>query len=66
MTNIGEDVSKRLDVIPARWRMLLTRHPQYICRGCSGCVTHAPEHVVASGLPTEAGHCARDGLATIR
>src|SRR5205814_9557700 len=25
MTKIGEDVSKRLDVIPAQWRVLITR-----------------------------------------
>ncbi len=56
MTKIGEDVSKRLDVIPAQWRVLVTRRPKYICRRCSGPVVqaHAPEHVVPSGLPTEA------------
>lgn len=54
MTKIGEDVSKRLDV--AQWRVLVTRRPKYICRHCSGPVVqaHAPEHVVPSGLPTEA------------
>lgn len=48
--------SKRLDVIPAQWRGLVTRGPKYICRYCSGPVVqaHAPEHVVPSGLPTEA------------
>ncbi|NYG45264.1 transposase [Bradyrhizobium sp. IAR9] len=56
MTKIGEDVSKRLDVFPAQWRVLVTRRPKYICRRCSGPVVqaHAPEHVVPSGLPTEA------------
>jgi len=56
MTKIGEDVSKRLDVIPAQWRVLVTRRPKYICRRCSGPVmqAHAPEHVVPGGLPTEA------------
>jgi len=56
MTKIGEDVSQRLDVIPAQWRVLVTRRPKYICRRCSGPVVqaHAPEHVVPSGLPTEA------------
>ncbi|MGY4408224.1 transposase [Bradyrhizobium sp. USDA 3315] len=56
MTKIGEDVSKRLDVIPAQWRVLVTRRPKYICRRCYGPVVqaHAPEHVVPSGLPTEA------------
>lgn len=56
MTKIGEDVSKRLDVIPAQWRVLVTRRPKYICRRCTGPVVqaHAPEHVVPGGLPTEA------------
>jgi transposase len=29
MTKIGEDVSERLDVIPAQWRVLVTRRPKY-------------------------------------
>ncbi|WP_246756999.1 IS66 family transposase zinc-finger binding domain-containing protein [Bradyrhizobium neotropicale] len=56
MAKIGEDVSKRLDVIPAQWRVLVTRRPKYVCRRCSGAVVqaHAREHVVPGGLPTEA------------
>ncbi|MCP1986873.1 transposase [Bradyrhizobium sp. USDA 4523] len=56
MTKVGEDVSKRLDVIPAQWRVLVTRRPKYICRRGSDPVVqaHAPEHVVPGGLPTEA------------
>ena len=56
MTRIGEDVSERLDVIPAQFRVLVTRRPRYVCRRCSGAVAqaHAPEHVVPGGLPTEA------------
>jgi transposase len=56
MTKIGEDVSERLDVIPAQLRVLVTRRPKYACRRCSGTVVqvHAPEHVVPGGLPTEA------------
>ncbi len=56
MTKIGEDVSERLDVVPARLRVLVTRRPRYACRRCSGAVAqaHAPEHVVPGGLPTEA------------
>lgn len=56
MTKIGEDVSQRLDVIPAQLRVLVTRRPKYACRRCSGAVVqaHAPEHVVPGGLPTEA------------
>ena len=29
---IGEDVSERLDVVPARFRVLLTRRPRFACR----------------------------------
>lgn len=56
MAKIGEDVSERLDVIPAQFRVLVTRRPKYACRRCSGAVVqaHAPEHVVPGGLPTEA------------
>jgi hypothetical protein len=32
MTKIGEDVSERLDVIPALFRVLVTRRPKYACR----------------------------------
>jgi transposase len=55
MAKIGEDVSERLDVIPAQFRVLVTRRPKYACRSCSQAVAqaHAPEHVVPSGLPTE-------------
>ncbi|MEM4676002.1 MAG: IS66 family transposase zinc-finger binding domain-containing protein, partial [Nitrososphaerota archaeon] len=31
MTRIGEDVSERLDVIPAQLRVLVTRRPKYAC-----------------------------------
>jgi transposase len=55
MTKIGEDVSERLDVIPAQFQVLVTRRPRYACRRCSQAVVqaHAPEHVVPGGLPTE-------------
>mgnify|MGYP005854144861 FL=1 len=56
MAKIGEDVSERLDLVPAQLRVLVTRRPRYACRRCSGAVVqaHAPEHVVPGGLPTEA------------
>jgi hypothetical protein len=34
MARIGEDVSERLDVIPAQFRVLVTRRPKYACRRC--------------------------------
>ena len=56
MSRIGEDVSERLDLIPAQLRVLVTRRPKYACRRCSAAVAqaHAPERVVPGGLPTEA------------
>lgn len=43
-------------MVPAQFRVLVTRRPRYACRRCSGAVVqaHAPEHVVPGGLPTEA------------
>jgi transposase len=41
MAKIGEDVSERLDVIPAQFRVLVTRRPRYACRRCSGAVVQA-------------------------
>ena len=53
---IGEDVSERLDVIPAQFRVLVTRRPKYGCRRCESAVVQAPApaHIVDGGLPTEA------------
>ena len=31
---IGEEVSKKLDVVPAQFRMLVVRRPKYACRTC--------------------------------
>src|SRR6516165_7506139 len=52
---IGEDVSKRLDVTPAKFRLIVTRRPKYAYRNRDGVVqAPAPAHLVESGLPTEA------------
>ena len=53
---VGEDVSERLDVIPAQFRVIVTRRPKYGCRSCEGGISQAPapEHIIQSGLPTEA------------
>ena len=55
MAKIGEDVSERLDVIPAQFQVLVTRRPKYACRRCAQSVAqaHVPEHAVPGGLPTE-------------
>jgi transposase len=52
---IGEDCSTRLDVIPAQYRVIVTRRPKYACRSCQGAVVQAPApaRLIAGGLPTE-------------
>ena len=53
---IGEDVSERLDIIPAQIRVLVTRRPKYACRACEEGVVQAPApaRLIEGGLPTEA------------
>ncbi len=53
---IGEDLSERLDIVPAQFRVLVTRRPKYACRACEGAVTQAaaPARLIEGGLPTEA------------
>jgi transposase len=55
MQVIGEDRSSRLDVIPAQYRVLVTRRPKYACRTCQERVVQAaaPARLIAGGLPTE-------------
>jgi transposase len=56
MTVIGEDTSERLDVIPAQFRVIVTRRPKLACRACIGTVVQAPapERLIEGGIPTEA------------
>jgi len=60
---IGEDTSKRLDKVPAKVRVIVTRRPKYACRTCekTGADTvagviqaPAPARLIEGGLPTEA------------
>jgi len=66
---IGEDVSERLDIIPAQFQVIATRGPKYACRSCEapsrGCKNipcqavgivqaAAPAHLIPGGMPTEA------------
>ncbi|MDC0739708.1 IS66 family transposase [Cognatishimia sp. SS12] len=53
---IGEDVSERLDIIPAQFWVIVTRRPKYACRSCESGITQAPApaHITAGGVPTEA------------
>ena len=57
MAKVGEDRSERLDIVPARLRVLVTIRPKYICRACDGKQSSqapAPDHLVPRGLPSEA------------
>ncbi|MXP65958.1 IS66 family transposase [Roseomonas sp. M0104] len=56
LVEIGADSAERLDVLPARFRVLVTRRPKLACRACPGVVLQAPatERLVPGGLPTEA------------
>jgi len=55
MHMIGEETSERLDVVPAQYRVIVTHRPKFACRACEKVVQeNAPEHLIKSGLPTEA------------
>src|ERR1700693_3852715 len=53
---IGEDRSERLDIVPAQFRVLVTRRPKYACRACEDGVVQAlaPARLIEGGMPTEA------------
>lgn len=52
---IGEDVSERLDVVPAKFRVIVTRRPKYAFRNEDGVIqATAPAHIIEGGIPTEA------------
>ena len=53
---IGEDVAERLDVVPASFRVLVTRRPRYGCRACEAPPVQAAAapRIVENGIPTEA------------
>jgi transposase len=42
MTVIGEDTAERPDVIPAQFRVVVTKRPKLACRSCAGTVMQAP------------------------
>lgn len=53
---IGEDISERLDIVPAQFRVIVVRRPKYGCRSCEDVVVQAPAPVrlIEGGLPTDA------------
>lgn len=56
MVRIGEDRSERLDIIPARYRVIATIRPRYACpKGRTGVLqAAAPAHLLEGSWPTEA------------
>lgn len=56
MVRIGEDRSERLDITPARFRVIVTIRPKHACRRCAGAMAQAaaPAHLIEGALPTEA------------
>ena len=55
MIRIGEDRTERLDIVPAKLRVIVTVRPKYACRNCEQGVIQAaaPAHLIVGGLPTE-------------
>lgn len=55
LVEIGADESERLDIVPARYQVIVTRRPKLVCRTCAGVVVQraAPERLIKGGLPSE-------------
>ena len=53
---IGEDVSERLDIVPAQLRVIVVRRPKYAYWACEDVVVQAPApaRLIEGGVPTEA------------
>ena len=56
LVEIGTDAAERVDVIPARFRVVVTKRPKLACRACAGVVLQvpAPARLIEGGMPTEA------------
>ena len=56
MVETGADTAERLGVIPARFRVVVTRRPKLACRTCPGVVVQAlaAPRLIEGGLPTQA------------
>jgi transposase len=56
LVEIGSDAAERLDVIPAQFRVVVTKRPKLACRACAGVVLQAPApaRLAEGGMPTEA------------
>ncbi len=56
LVEIGADAAERLDVLPAQFRVVVTKRPKLACRACAGVVLQAPApaRLVEGGMPAEA------------
>ena len=54
LTKIGEDRTERLDIVPARFQVIVTIRPKYAPK-CGGRIVQAPApaHLIEGGLPSE-------------
>jgi transposase len=59
LSKIGEDVSEKLDIVPAKIRVIRHIRPKYACKNCEGLennksvkIAPAPAQIIPKGLPT--------------
>lgn len=60
LSRIGEEVSEKLDIIPAKVRVIRTIRPKYACKGCEGVeseggavkIAQPPAEMIPKGLAT--------------
>jgi transposase len=60
LSRIGEEVSEKLDIIPAKVRVIRTIRPKYACKGCEGVeseggtvrIAELPPEMIPKGLAT--------------
>jgi transposase len=62
LSKIGEEVSEKLDIIPASVRVIRTIRPKYACKGCEGVegegatvkIAEPPPEIIPKGMATAA------------
>ncbi len=60
LSRIGEDVSEKLDIVPAKIRVIRHIRPKYACKGCEGVegdgntvkIAPPPAQIIPKGLAT--------------
>jgi transposase len=60
LSRIGEDVSEKLDIVPAKMRVIRHIRPKYACKGCEGLedasdtvkIAPPPAQIIPKGLAT--------------